>query len=168
MTKATDTTRLKDVLLAYGARPENWPEDERETLANTASSDDAEVQALLREAEEIDAVLNRLPEARVPEGAVERALTKVMDPPAAPVIDLQAARAKRSRLRPQFDLRQAIPVGIAMAASLMIGVLAGFSDLTSTYIPDSGTITLAGIAEDNVADTLIGFETFTLAEGELQ
>ena len=168
MTKATDTKRLKDVLLAYGARPENWPEDEREALAETASSDDAEVQALLREAQEIDTVLNRLPEARVPEGAVERALAAVMEPPAAPVIDLQTARARRSPLRLQFDPRQAIPVGIAMAASLMIGVLVGFSELASNYIPDSGTITLASVAEDNVADTLMGFETFTLAEGELQ
>ena len=168
MTKAADTKRLKDVLLAYGAQPENWPEDERDALAKAASSDDADVRASLREAEEIDTVLSRLPEAQVPDGAVERVLASVMDPPTAPVIDFQAARAERSRLRELIDLRQAIPVGIAMAASLLIGVLAGFSELTSTYVPSSGTITLAGVAEDSVADSLIGFETFTLAEGEVQ
>ncbi|MCP5083227.1 MAG: hypothetical protein GY948_16180 [Alphaproteobacteria bacterium] len=168
MSKTAEMKRFKDVLLAYGANPENWPADDHETLRKIASSGGTEVQACLREAREMDAVLNHLPEARVPDGAIDRALAKVMVPPSAPVVDLQAVRAQRSRFRDAIDMRQAIPVGIAMAASLMLGVLAGFSDLTSTYIPDTGTITLASIDEDSAAESLISFEAFTFAEGDVQ
>ena len=60
-------------------------------------------------------------------------------------------------------MRQAIPVGVAMAASLVLGVLvAGLSELTATYIPDTGTTTLAmaSIDEDRAAESLISFEAF--------
>ncbi|NNF76831.1 MAG: hypothetical protein HKN05_02270 [Rhizobiales bacterium] len=168
MSKTAEMKRFQDVLLAYGANPENWPADERETLLMIASSGGTDVQTCLHEAGKMDAVLNLLPEARVPDGAIDRALTKVMVLPNAPVVDFQAARAKRSRFREAVDMRQAIPVGIAMAASLMLGVLAGFSELTSTYIPDTGTITLASIDEDSAAESLISFEAFTLVEGDVQ
>ena len=168
MTETAQFTRFTQVIEAYGANPENWPADEREGLEKIAATGGAEVQELLQEAQEMDAVLSRLPEARVPDGAIDRALARAIAPPAAPVVDFQAARAKRSRLRDAIDLRQAVPVGIAMAASLMLGVLAGFSELTSTYIPDTGSITLASIDEDNAAESLISFEAFTLAEGDGQ
>ena len=168
MTKTAEMERFKEVLLAYGAKPENWPAEERETLRTFASSGGTEVQTCLREAREMDAVLNLLPEAQVPDGAIDRALAKAIVPPTAPVIDLQAARARRSWFRDAVDLRQAIPVGIAMAASLMLGVLAGFSEFTSTYIPHTGTITLASIDEDRAAESLISFEAFTFAEGDEQ
>lgn len=168
MTKKAELERLTKVLRAYGAKPENWPANERETLQAIASSRRAEVQAYFQEAREMDAVLSRLPEARIPEGAVDRALAHVMVAPSAPVVDFQAARAERTRLKDKIDLRQIIPIGIAMAASLMLGVFAGLSDLTSTYIPDTGTITLASNFEDSSVENLISFEAFTLAEGEAQ
>ncbi len=140
MTKATELERLKDVLGAYGANPDNWPQDEREQLQAIASAHETQLGAWLEEARQMDAVLNLVPEAQVPDGAVDRMLAKVAVPPSAPVVDFQAARAKRSRPRSWIDLRQAVPVGIAMAASLMVGVLAGLSDLTATYIPSTGTI----------------------------
>ncbi|MEM1198845.1 MAG: hypothetical protein AAGI06_05985 [Pseudomonadota bacterium] len=168
MTKATELDRLKDVLDAYGAKPDNWPQDEREQLQAIASAHGAEVAAWLEEARQMDAVLNLVPDAQVPDGAVERMLAKVAVPPRAPVVDFQAARARRSMPRRWIDLRQAVPVGIAMAASLMVGVLAGLSDLTATYIPNTGTISLASVGQETIGDTLIGFETFTLAEGDLK
>jgi len=168
MSKTAEVKRFREVLLAYGANPENWPADEREPLQKVASSGGTEVQECLREARDMDAVLSLLPEARVPDGAVDRALAKMMVPPSAPVVDFQAARAQRSRFRDAIDMRQVIPVGIAMAASLMLGVLAGFSELTSTYIPGTGSITLASVDEDSAAESLISFEAFTLAEGDVQ
>ncbi len=168
MTKATELGRLKDVLDAYGANPDNWPEDEREQLEAIASDHETEVTAWVEEARQLDAVLNLVPEANVPDGAVDRMLAKVTKPPSAPVVDLQAARSKHARPRGGFDLRQAVPVGIAMAASLMVGVLAGLSDLTASYIPNTGTIVLANAGQGAVGDNLIGFESFTLAEGDLQ
>lgn len=168
MRKTAEIERLKTVLLAYGAKPENWPEDEREALQAIAAAGRAEVEECLREAHELDFVLNQVPAAQVPDGAVGRVLAKTLAVPSAPVVDLQAARAKRSWFREAIDLRQAIPVGIAMAASLMLGVLAGLSELTSSYIPDTGAITLASNFEDSAAESLISFEAFTLAEGEAQ
>lgn len=168
MTKTADMERLTEVLLAYGAKPENWPADERETLRKVASSGKAELSACLQEAREVDAVLSCLPEARIPDGAADRALAKALVPPGASVVDLQAARARRSRAGRTIDMRQVIPVGVALAASLMLGVLAGLSGLTATYIPDTGSITLASVAEDSAAESLISFEAFSLAEGEVQ
>lgn len=168
MTKATELERLKDVLGAYGANPDNWPEDEREQLQAIAAAHSSAIDALTQEARQMDAVLNLLPEAKVPDGAVDRMLAKVAAVPSAPVVDFQAARAKRSGPQSWIDLRQAVPVGIAMAASLMVGVLAGLSDLTASYVPNTGTITLASVGQDTVGDSLIGLESFTLAEGDLQ
>ncbi len=168
MTTSAELERFKAVLQAYGARPENWPENERDALQEVASSAEPEVRECLREAEELDFVLSQAPAVQVPDGAVGRVLAKTMTAPSAPVVSLQAARAQRSRFRPTIDVRQAIPVGIAMAASLMLGVLAGLSELTSTYIPDTGAITLASNFEDSAAESLISFEAFTLAEGGAQ
>lgn len=166
MTKATELNRLKDVLEAYGANPDKWPQDEREQLQSIASAHGSEVEMWMQEARQMDAVLSLVPDAEVPGGAVDRLMAKVASPPSAPVVDFPDARAKRTRARSWIDLRQAVPVGIAMAASLMIGVMAGLSDLTASYIPNTGTITLASLGQDTVGDTLIGFESFTLAEGE--
>ena len=168
MTKATELERLKDVLQAYGADPDKWPQDEREHLQTIATTHGSEVEMWMKDARQLDAVLSLVPDAEVPGGAVDRLMAKVAVPPSAPVVDFQAARAKRARARSWIDLRQAVPVGIAMAASLMIGVLAGLSDLTASYIPNTGTITLASVGQDSVGDTLIGFESFTFAEGEQQ
>ncbi len=168
MNKVADTKRLKDVLQAYGAHQDNWPADEREALVELVASDDPGVQACLQEAREIDFVLTRLPDVKVPSGAVSRILAEASIEPGAKVVDLEAARARRAQQRRSIDMRQAIPVGIAMAASLVLGVLVGLSELTATYVPDTGTTTLASLDEDRAAESLISFEAFTLAEGDVQ
>ncbi len=168
MNKVADTNRLKDVLQAYGANQDNWPAEERKALAELVSSDDQDVQACLLEAREIDFVLARLPEAQVPSGAVGRILAEVSLEPDAKVVDFQAVRALRAPQRRSIDLRQAIPVGIAMAASLVLGVLVGLSELTANYVPETDSITLASLDEDRAAESLISFEAFTLAEGDVQ
>ena len=113
-------------------------------------------------------VLARLPEIQVPSGAVDRLLAEVSMEPGAKVVDFQAVRARRVPQRRSIDMRQAIPVGIAMAASLVLGVLVGLSELTATYVPDTGVTTLASLDEDRAAESLISFEPFTLAEGDVQ
>ena len=108
------------------------------------------------------------PEIQVPSGAVDRLLAEVSMEPGAKVVDFQAVRARRVPQRRSIDMRQAIPVGIAMAASLVLGVLVGLSELTATYVPDTGVTTLASLDEDRAAESLISFEPFTLAEGDVQ
>lgn len=160
--------RFRAVLNSYGADPEKWPEDEREGLARLLQSDDPKVRASLQDAREIDLVLALAPEAEVPAGAMNRVMAKVANAPTGEVVDLGAARVLKDGQRRGFDFRRAVPVGIAMAASLMLGVLAGLSELTATYVPGTSGITLAGLDEDTAAESLLSFEAFTLVEGDVE
>lgn len=168
MTQTAEINRFKAVLESYGADPERWPAEDRDVYLNFLDSEDPAVRACVLEAREIDLVLSHAPGMSVPEGAMDRVLAKVRAEQSGQVVDLGEVRARKAMPRRTFNLRRAVPVGIAMAASLMLGVLAGLSELTATYIPGTGTITLAGLDEDTAAESLLSFEAFTLAEGDVQ
>jgi hypothetical protein len=112
MTTMDERKRLEQVLAAYGADPDRWPEGDRK-LASLISEADR------REAQEIDALLASARHPAIASGAQER-LAHRLDPT---VIAMPA----RPRLRPLW-------AGAALAASLAIGIYIGGSGLSDDLI----------------------------------
>ena len=153
---------LGQLLNVYGADRARWPADVRAAAAQLVARD-AEARRRLAEAEALDRVLGSAP---VPALAVEAALAerivaaaqrsprivKLEDSrPAAPDATLvQAAAvpavATASPRRPRLLGREARAVGL-LAASLVIGVVLGNSELTPQLLPELADI--AGLTSDS-------------------
>ena len=122
--------RLELVLDAYGADPQRWPADERETLVREAKS--PEGLALMAEAAGIDAMLNALPQPAMPAGALERMMATVPGrETSAEIVDFSTVR--KSGKNQMF--REFVPAAVAVAACLVLGVMLGTSQLAEQYLP---------------------------------
>ncbi|HKU42154.1 MAG TPA: hypothetical protein VJR89_28540, partial [Polyangiales bacterium] len=103
--KPITLTRLRELVDAYGADPQRWPEAER-APAQELIRVDAEAARLLAEAEPLDAWLNAYEVAEPP----ARLRARVLEVPAV---------AERKRRRFGFRLAWAV------ALSCLIGVISG-------------------------------------------
>ena len=116
--------RLRSLIDAYGADPERWPTDER-AAALLLLANSAEARAYARDAEALDAMLNRVPLRP----------TITVDPAA---LAAQITRAPKHRPAARFAWfpRPAFGFGwpncAALAAAAIVGFVVGWTDLNST------------------------------------
>ena len=120
MTKA----RVFELIEAYGAEPEGWPEDEREAGTALIAANPADFETALSEARALDAALFSVPEA-LPAEAVFDAIMA-----AAPAAT-KADKSFLSRLTAMFLPQGTRLPGGAVLASLLIGTLGGYAYASS-------------------------------------
>ncbi len=162
-----NTDRLKQVLTAYGAEPQNWPEDERDNLKKVMLASGAGLKNELRDAGELDAVLKLVGEPIIPEGALSRALQVAKSTSSPQVVRLAQAVTRRNRRSLLGGLNQALPTGIALAASLVLGILAGLDEQVGSYVPGATTIASIEPSAEEIGDGLISFDPFGMEEEEV-
>jgi hypothetical protein len=127
------STRLAEVLAAYGADPARWPASERNGLVALVEST-PELQARLAEAREIDQVLAGAGAAEVPAGAAARLLARAgQQRPSATVIPLGRERAKPGPSIWSWG------AAAALAASFGLGIFLGTTNL-ATSLGDSDVV----------------------------
>ncbi len=104
-----DRRRLVELLAAYGADPQRWPDADRQRLAHQLSTHDPTDVA---QAAALDSLLSDAVAPPLPEGATERLLARVKAARPAPVV----ATSRRNWF--------AAPAA-ALAASLLLGLWIG-------------------------------------------
>jgi hypothetical protein len=110
--------RLEQILAAYGAKPERWPEtDRRSALALLAQ--DARAQQLLREARRLDGLLDSLP-AQAPHLDASSLAARLSERPQEP-IPLRPSVAARPRWRIPLIMPNLIGLAAAAVAGFWIG-----------------------------------------------
>ncbi len=144
--------RLKEVLDIYGARSELWPEADRARLLEIISQD-RRAHSLFLEAKAFDSLIQTVPDIKVPEELNLRILSSVLktersdnatpDVPRNNVVPLFSNRQGRL---PFKATRKILPTAALMAASLLIGVYIGYSDL-STISPLGDATTEVAVLE---------------------
>ncbi len=166
MTKAVKTERLREVLAAYGAKPSNWPEDERAELDALLKSGAVDFEGDIEDAGKIDLILNSNPGPKIPDGALARAMAIAAEHPKAEVLEFRARSTPVSLNTYRSNLRQILPTGIALAASLAVGVFVGLNEQIGTYLPDSLSVASVDVGT-NTDDELLNFDPFNLSDGEV-
>ena len=111
-----DRKRLEQVLAAYGADPDRWPEADRKLAPFLADTD-------LTAAREIDAALAAASRPVASSGSLDRLKASL---PASGIVVPMTPRAAR----PKF---QALWVGGALAASLALGIYLGGSGVADDF-----------------------------------
>ena len=128
--------RLRDLVDAYGAAPERWPDQERElTLVFIATS--AEARGLIEEAKLLDAALDTLPTPE-PSAVLRQSVRDAFTPPqpvAANENDGLVTTITQWRPRSNSSWHK------AAAAAVMFGVLCGVG--VSQVIAPASTIVIA-------------------------
>jgi hypothetical protein len=99
----SDTKRLSELLAAYGASPERWPEPEREAARRLVESS-AEAAALAKEAAALDRVLDAV----------------TIEPPSLSLAHRVLATAPRRRVRRRWAAFVAVPFAAAAAIVLWL------------------------------------------------
>jgi hypothetical protein len=146
------------VIDAYGGDARRWPADERAALQQLAEAH-PEVRTHLVRARALDRVLAAA--ATPPEG-LEPLKERIMAAVAAgggraiAVPAVQAVAPLRRAVGPGARLRHSWPVAAALAASLIVGVVLGRSELASPAV--EGLVETAGleVANDSGLDFLAG------------
>ena len=144
--KDSELQRLKNVLDIYGAETERWPEADRGELLEIISSNKL-AHTLFMEAKTLDQLMNSFPVADVPEGLSHRIIVSVsgteqMHKPAPHVLQDNVVSLSSYQHESQ-DVnigRNIISTTAVMAASLLIGIFIGYSEL-SPYSLLSGSET---------------------------
>jgi hypothetical protein len=113
--------RLEQILAAYGAKPERWPEPER-NAALALLAHDAHAQRLLREARELDGLLDSLPAQELHIDASSLAARLSERPQETGNIHPLASRRRRWRI--PFIM----PNLIGLAAAAVAGFWFGWSN----------------------------------------
>ncbi len=143
--------RLAEVLAAYGRNPLRWPEADRVRFANLLREPELLPQHLSVEADALDKLLDAATAASIaePPGARDRLFSAVKTTrgAAAPA----AMYDRRSFWRSAFLPQQLLVAG-TLAASVMLGVLAGVGTEAGSFLADS--LQLPG-ASDEILDVVL-------------
>jgi hypothetical protein len=127
-----DLERLQDVLDAHGADIARWPKAEAAKLARLTETVPA-ARALFNEARALDRALAAAPAAR-PDRLARLTGRIAAQAAANPAPSLSPPRP--AVVRHSAPLRH-WPAVAAMAASLLLGVYAGFNDWSAGWVPAS-------------------------------
>ncbi len=129
-----DKRPLAEIISIYGVDPGKWPAEYAKRYET--AGEDVQVGALLRQEEALDRLLDALPGAPVPDGAIDRLLARVGDE--AKVTDDSvvvpfAPPTRRSGYADGSGVHSRLrPAAALLAASLLVGVYVGQSDLLSS------------------------------------
>ena len=159
---ATNTERLKRILEVYGADPMRWPSEERAAMEHQLGGSDPKLLPELAEAQEIDLVLSSLGSVDIPDVALQKALSVSELNPKAQIVPLNGTRNGPGRWFSRERVREALPVGIALAASLLAGVFAGLDEQIGNFATVASLETVA----PGLEDTLWSFDPFNMNDGE--
>ena len=110
--------RLEQILAAYGAKPERWPEAERDQ-ALALLAQDAHAQRLLREARRLDGLLDSLP-ALAPHLDAASLAARLSGRPQER-LDSRSPATARPRWRIPLIMPNLIGLAAAAAAGFWIG-----------------------------------------------
>ncbi len=156
------SSMLLHALAAYGADPRRWPPAARRALAEGGEDEGAELRHAREEARELDRLLDLAPRPHVPVGAARRAATAILstDPMRSGSDNVVAVdfQARPGQGRPAAGFSRLAGVA-ALAASLVLGIYVGASDVGDLLIPSAVTGTsLSGGDYDIVQHALAGLE----------
>jgi hypothetical protein len=143
--------RLETALDTYGADRTRWPAPLRHELS-ALIADSGEARKLLRDAELFDQLLDHAPQydASRLDGLKKRITTAAEHQP--------RLVSKRSQAAPMSALRRNHGwVATALAASLVLGVLAGQSNVVNSFLGSNASSASAGrqLAQGDDADALL-------------
>ena len=159
---SSQNERLNRVLAAYGADPARWPADERAALRDLLETSDQHDLPELAGAREIDLVLSTVARPDVPHGALQNALAISEKNPKAEVVQLNTLTGPGNSWISQRSVREALPLGIALAASLLLGVFVGWDEQIGNF----ATVASLETPSDGLEDSLWSFDPFSLNDGE--
>lgn len=135
--------RLKAVVAAYGARPDRWPDDEREALERLAASHRDE--PFLADEAVLDRLLDAVPGDGLAEGLAERVVAAAAGEAQDDTHNMRLFTGRQTR-RPAW--RPHLIQAAALAASLVAGVWLGAAGLADAWLPEPGTLEISAVAED--------------------
>ncbi len=167
MNREMQTERLKKALAVYGADPDHWPVDEKDALKALLHSNREAFETDLRVAVELDTFMDAAPLPPIPDGAMARALAIATENPKAEVIEFQPRVSHSFGHNAGFNIRQVLPTGIALAASLALGVFVGLNDQIGSYVPSVVSVANTELQGEAAADDLLKFDPFDLSNGEV-
>lgn len=127
--------RLRQVLASYGADPARWPQAERAGLeqifdvVRTGADDDPAMKKAVMDAHALDHVLAQADAPPPPLGAIGRAMAQVRD--------AGGNRASGMPAPPVRRWAETMMPGALIAASLILGIALGTSDLTDLVWPEA-------------------------------
>ena len=159
---ATDKERLKQVLAAYGAEPSRWPVEERAALERQLAATGSDDLPDLSEAREVDFLLSSLQEKPIPDTALQTVLALSEQNPKAQVVPIGAEDKAPVPWLNRQRLREAFPIGIALAASLLAGVFAGLDEQFGNF----ATVASLETPAPGLEDALWSFDPFNMGGGE--
>ena len=139
--------RFRRLIAAYGADPGRWPPGQR-TRAEALLARSAKAQALLAEAQALDALL--MADAKPPADAQLAAaiVARAMGLPQ----ERTAAAAPRA-IRVEWSLARLWPQAVGLAAAAVLGFVIGWTDLLPGNFGSGDTIDLADILDGDVGDS---------------
>ena len=142
--------RLAEVLAAYGRNPLRWPEADRVRFANLLREPELLPEHLSAEADALDKLLDAATAASItePPGARDRLFSAIRTQEVTP----SAAMYDRKPFWRSAILPQQLLVAGTLAASVMLGVLAGVGTEAGSLLADS--LQLTG-ASDEVLDVVL-------------
>ncbi|MBT5455661.1 MAG: hypothetical protein HOK82_03575 [Rhodospirillaceae bacterium] len=141
--------RLKDLLAAYGARPDLWPAVERAAAQALIDSSD-QASALYAEEQALDALLRQVAEPEVSAALHGRVRSIALPPAPAPSASLPARMLEW--LRPQSQMAWQ---GAVVAAGIL-GIVAGVGISAVVFdaaLPAKNTILAASDGADGTTNT---------------
>ena len=185
-----DKMTFEDVLARFGSRVELWPAEVRRSFEPMLASD-AEARRLMGEAAALDAVLAQAPLTSLERqtrlsASILAAARQSGQPSASPVsgaagkvVSLEARRradAERARQQASKVAPLSAPVGLrgrrvsasswpaagVLAASLVLGVWLGSSDVTSSF---TGDVVVAFAGSSETDEEVSDFPLFDLESG---
>ena len=175
----SDLRRLKEVLDIYGSVSELWPETDRIRLLKIVSQS-RQAHTLFREAEVLDQLIQAAREIRIPDDLNHRILASVLNAErsikevdGAHLDNVVPLSAYRHESLPIGRWKKLFPAAALMAASLLIGIYIGYSDLTHmSPLSDTKTeVAALDFGEQNELSTLLALqsmeESLSLSEDPL-
>ncbi len=150
----TDLKQLEETIAVHGGDAKRWPEGRAEALRSVVES--GEGVALLQEARKVEAVLDAVDADGDPNAArlgqdalLARIMAATVDAPEAAVGRVETRRSPRTSLTGPGLRRRGWLAGGLLAASLLIGVVAGLNGIGAAIGPN-GLVVVQGAAMDGV------------------
>lgn len=134
-----DDKRIIALLSIYGADQANWPADERCDLSQL-SANSSDIADALAKAQALDRVLDVNPAPELPVGAINRTMTKIARIEQADSTSILSFPHAGVAALNRRSLTNGALTGALMAASLLVGVFVGLSDISNQILPATGDV----------------------------
>lgn len=121
--------RVFELIEAYGAEPEAWPEHEREAAQTFLMGAPSTFREAISEAKMLDAMLADMPEPQVRVGLAEQIMGS------APIVSQSSPGSVLSKLKSVFSIGGSLVPSASALASSVLGLIIGYGALgTATQV----------------------------------